>query len=211
MSGVSYQVEGGIAILTLENPPVNALSLPVRAGAHRRAAACATGRAEVRALVLTGARGTFSAGADIGEVCSGAALQPPLARDVQALIEASRKPVVAAIEGVALGGGCELALTCHWRSPRATVRVGPAGGQARTDSRRRRHRAAFTRLAGPEAALECAHLRRAASSRRARARARPLDELSDAVLPAALEFAARAAAQQRPLPLASERTERLRT
>ena len=204
--GVSYQVEDGVAILTLENPPVNALSLPVRAGL-----AAALLRAqqthEVRALVLAGARGTFSAGADIGEVASGAALQPPLARDVQALIEASRKPVVAAIEGVALGGGFELALTCHWRLAARDSRVGlpevklglipGAGGTVR-----------FTRLAGPEAALECLTSGALLTAERA-LELGLIDELSDAVLPAALEFAARAAAQQRPLPLASERTERI--
>jgi 3-hydroxyacyl-CoA dehydrogenase len=205
--GVNYQVQGGIAILTLENPPVNALSLPVRAGLIA-ALTRAQEANEVRAIVLNGAHGTFSAGADINEVASGAALQPPLARDVQALIEASRKPVVAAIEGVALGGGLELALTCHWRLAARDSRVGlpevklglipGAGGTLR-----------FTRLAGPEAALECL----TSGALLAAARALELgilDELSDAVLPAALEFAARAAAQQRALPLASERTERLR-
>jgi 3-hydroxyacyl-CoA dehydrogenase len=206
VSGVSYRVEGGIAILTLENPPVNALSLPVRAGL-----AAALQRAQqahaVRALVLTGARGTFSAGADIAEVASGAALQPPLARDVQALIEASRKPVVAAIEGVALGGGLELALTCHWRLAARDSRVGlpevklglipGAGGTVR-----------FTRLAGPEAALECLTSGTLLAARRA-LELGLIDELSDAVLPAALQWAARAAAEPHPLPLASERTERI--
>src|SRR4029077_18987438 len=88
--GVSYQVQGGIAILTLENPPVNALSLPVRAGLTA-ALTRAQEANEVCAIVLTGSHDTFSAAADINEVASGAALQPPLARDVQALIEASRK------------------------------------------------------------------------------------------------------------------------
>ncbi len=111
--------------MILENPPVNALSLPVRAGLTAALGACADSADEVRALVLAGAHGASRAGADIGEVVSGAALEPPLARDVQDLIEASHKPIVAAIEGVALGGGLELALACHWRHRRARP---PASG-----------------------------------------------------------------------------------
>ncbi len=149
---VDYRQAGDIAILTIDNPPVNALSLAVREGlmqALERAAAADA----VRALVIAGARGSFAAGADLKEVASGVVLTAPITRDVQARIESLHKPVVAAISGVALGGGFELALSCHWRVAARDARVGlpevkiglipGAGGTQR-----------FTRLAGPQAALE---------------------------------------------------------
>jgi len=204
---VDYRLEGEVAVLTIANPPVNALSLAVREGLLQ-----GLQRAErepgVKAVVVTGADGTFAAGADINEVASGLVLKPPITREVQAQMEAASKPIVAAIEGVALGGGFELALACHWRVAAGSAKVGlpevklglipGAGGTQR-----------FTRLAGPQAALEAitsgAHL--------PAARALELglvDALADPALAGALALARQAAAEQRPLRIASAVTERIR-
>src|SRR5262249_60271582 len=78
----------------------------------------------VTALVLSGAGGTFSSGADINEIASGAALTAPTLRDLQGQMEASRKPLVAAIDGIAFRGGFEIALPCHWRVAGAAAKGG---------------------------------------------------------------------------------------
>lgn len=101
-----------VAVLTMDHKPVNALSEGVRTGLAERVKDALTD-AEVKAVVVTGANGAFCAGADISEFASGMA-GPPLPV-VIARMEASDKPVVAAIDGVSLGGGCEVALGCHWR------------------------------------------------------------------------------------------------
>ena len=105
-------IDGEVAVLTLDSPPVNALSATVRDGlAHGIAAAAAD--PQVKAIVLICAGRTFIAGADIsefGKPPAGASLY-----DVQAAMENCPKPIVAAIHGTALGGGLEVALTCHYR------------------------------------------------------------------------------------------------
>ncbi len=105
-------VEDGIAVLSLNHPPVNALSQVVRQGlldGVRHAA----GLPEVNAMVLVCEGRTFLAGADITEF--GKPPQPPSLREVQDAIESAPWPVVAAIHGTALGGGLEVALCCHYR------------------------------------------------------------------------------------------------
>ena len=109
---VDYAVDAGVAVITVDSPPVNALSAPVRAGVYR-GVETATADAAVRAIVLICAGRTFFAGADITEF--GKPPVPPLLQDLQALIEGTPKPVVAAIHGTALGGGLELALVAHYR------------------------------------------------------------------------------------------------
>eukprot|EP00931_Biecheleriopsis_adriatica_P005077 TRINITY_DN10663_c0_g1_i1.p1 TRINITY_DN10663_c0_g1~~TRINITY_DN10663_c0_g1_i1.p1 ORF type:complete len:685 (+),score=165.52 TRINITY_DN10663_c0_g1_i1:162-2216(+) len=96
----------------MDNAPVNALSAGVRTGLDERLKE-ALGDAEVKAIVVTGAHKAFCAGADISEFASG--MEGPPLPVVIAAMEASEKPVVAAIDGVSLGGGCEVALGCHWR------------------------------------------------------------------------------------------------
>eukprot|EP00933_Yihiella_yeosuensis_P083293 TRINITY_DN9748_c1_g2_i1.p1 TRINITY_DN9748_c1_g2~~TRINITY_DN9748_c1_g2_i1.p1 ORF type:complete len:728 (-),score=193.93 TRINITY_DN9748_c1_g2_i1:222-2282(-) len=96
----------------MDNAPVNALSSGVRAGLEERMKEALADDA-VKAIVITGAYKAFCAGADISEFSTGMD-GPPLPL-VIANIEASSKPVVAAIDGVSLGGGCEVALGCHWR------------------------------------------------------------------------------------------------
>jgi 3-hydroxyacyl-CoA dehydrogenase len=204
---VNYRVAENIAVLSLANPPVNALSLPLRAALTDALQRALTDSA-VSAVVLQGAGGSFCAGADLREVISGRVLQAPSTRDLEAQIEAAGKPVIAAIAGAALGGGFELALACHWRIAARSARVGlpqvklglipGAGGTVR-----------FTRLAGPQAALEA--LTAGAPIPAARAlELGLLDELADEVLPAALAFAARVLRERRALPRASALSARMR-
>jgi len=206
VSAVNYTVEDGVALLEIANPPVNALSLAVReglmAGLER---ACAD--AAVVAVVISGANGTFPAGADINEIGSGLALKAPMIRDVQAAMESAAKPLVAALEGTALGGGFELALTCHWRVAARAAKVGlpevklglipGAGGTQR-----------FTRLAGPEAALEAITSGAQIPAERALGLGL-IDELADDPVAAAARLGRRAASERRPLRLASEAGERI--
>ncbi|PWA31191.1 hypothetical protein CCH79_00002860 [Gambusia affinis] len=115
------RVSGSVGMITLQNPPVNALSAAVRQGIvdtmHR-----ALSEPEVKSVVICGQNGKFCGGADIREF--GATMAgPPLVPMVH-LIEAASKPVVAAIEGIALGGGLELALSCHYRIAHSKARLG---------------------------------------------------------------------------------------
>ena len=118
----TYEVRGGIAVITLMNPPVNGLSL-----ATRTAVAAGIDQAEadksVKAVVMTGAGKAFSAGADIREFGTPQALAEPNLNSLVRLVEGCRKPVVAAIHSVAMGGGLELALACHYRvaAPGASI------------------------------------------------------------------------------------------
>ena len=109
-----YQVHGDVAVITLNNPPVNGLGLATRRGIVEgldRAQADAA----VKAIVITGAGGAFSGGADIKEFGTDKSLQEPNLHSVIGAIEHCEKPVVAAIHTVCMGGGLELALGCHYR------------------------------------------------------------------------------------------------
>ncbi len=109
---VSLAREDGIAIITIDNPPVNATSHSVRQGLAE-AITQITQDTSLRGVILACAGKTFVAGADIREF--GKPPVPPSLRDVIAALEALTIPVVAAIHGTALGGGFELALACHYR------------------------------------------------------------------------------------------------
>jgi 3-hydroxyacyl-CoA dehydrogenase len=193
---VDYAVDAGVAVITVDSPPVNALSAPVRAGVYRGVEMAGTDAA-VSAIVLICAGRTFFAGADINEF--GKPPVPPLLQELQALIERSPKPVVAAIHGAALGGGLELALVAHYRIALPAAKCGlpevdiglipGAGGSQR-----------LPRVVGVEAALDMITSGRHVPAPRAQAMG-----LLDALAPegdlraAAVAFARRVVAEGRAL------------
>ncbi|WP_349607713.1 3-hydroxyacyl-CoA dehydrogenase NAD-binding domain-containing protein [Cupriavidus sp. DF5525] len=146
---VTYAVEDGVALIAVNNPPVNALAAGVREGIMEGVAR-ANADAGIEAIVLLGEGKNFIAGADIRRFGNA---RPVSTRTSSAAIEASEKPVVAAMHGYALGGGLEHALACHYRVASPDARLGlpeinlgiiPAGGGTQR----------LTRIAGPGAALE---------------------------------------------------------
>jgi 3-hydroxyacyl-CoA dehydrogenase len=118
---VDLDRRGRIAVLTVNNPPVNALSHGVRQGL-RDGFRAATTDAGVGAIVLVCAGRTFIAGADISEF--GKPPREPGLAEIQGLMDGSTKPIVAAVHGTALGGGCEVAMTCHYRIAVKSARFG---------------------------------------------------------------------------------------
>ena len=120
--GTRYELQGTVAVVTLDDPPVNCLGFDVRKGiveGIERARADAS----VEAIVLIGAGNTFSAGADIREFNTPKATAEPALRTVIRIVEESSKPVTAAIGGICVGGGLELALGCHFRVVRHDATV----------------------------------------------------------------------------------------
>ncbi|MCR5858569.1 3-hydroxyacyl-CoA dehydrogenase NAD-binding domain-containing protein [Mesorhizobium sp. J428] len=147
---VTVTRDGNVAIVTIDNPPVNAMSFHVREPLHRVLLELRDD-ASVDAMVLACAGRTFVAGADISEF--GKPIQDPFLPEIIDRIETFQKPTVAAIHGTALGGGLELAMGCHFRVADAAAKVGlpevklgilpGAGGTQR-----------LPRLAGPSKALK---------------------------------------------------------
>lgn len=148
MSIVSYEVINNIGVICLNHPPVNALSHALRVGIQNAVANAQED--ESKALIIICEGRTFIAGADITEF--GQPPKAPSLPDILVTIENSKKPIVAAIHGTALGGGLEVALACHYRCAVSSANVGlpevklgllpGAGGTQRVP-----------RLAGVEAAL----------------------------------------------------------
>ena len=201
MSVISCRKQDGVLIITSDNPPVNALSAPVRRGLVD-AIAEAGQDDTIKAVVIRCEGQTFFAGADIAEF-SQPPIEPLLPAVVEA-IEACPKPVVAAVHGTALGGGCELAISCHYRiaAPSALfgfpeVKLGLLPGAGGTQR--------LPRLIGVEAALEMTTKGENISARRAR-EIGLVDRLSGESTLAEDGFAfAREVANIRPIPHASER------
>ena len=109
-----YAVHGDVAVITLNNPPVNGLGLATRQ-AFMQGLDKAMADDAVKAVVVTGAGKAFSGGADIKEFGSPKAIQDPNLLSLILALENSPKPAVAAVHTVAMGGGLELALGCHYR------------------------------------------------------------------------------------------------
>lgn len=149
MTIVSYQLEGDIGVIRLNNPPVNALSQALRLGIQDTVAQAQNDASLALVLICEGR--TFIAGADISEF--GKQSVYPSLPELLDFVEASKKPIIAAIHGTALGGGLETALACHYRCALSTAQVGlpevklgllpGAGGTQRVP-----------RLAGVKAALD---------------------------------------------------------
>jgi 3-hydroxyacyl-CoA dehydrogenase len=114
MSATRYDLHGDVAVITLDNPPVNGLGCALRLGISE-----GLERAQhddgVRAIVLIGSAHGFSGGADVKEFGTPLASADPNLRALVSALEASGKPVIAAVGGIAMGGGLELALGCHYR------------------------------------------------------------------------------------------------
>ncbi len=193
-----YQVQDGVAVITLDNPPVNGLGYSTRLGIVEGLTR-ALDDAGVKAVVITGAGKAFSGGADIREFNTPKATQEPTLHSVIRAIEASSKPVVAAIHSVAMGGGLELALGCNYRVaakgaqialPEVKLGLLPgAGGTQR-----------LPRLIGLEAALNMIVSGNPVPSEKF-AGTRLFDEIVDGdVLPAAVAFARNVAAAPGPYP-----------
>ncbi|PLP97035.1 3-hydroxyacyl-CoA dehydrogenase NAD-binding domain-containing protein [Cupriavidus pauculus] len=193
-----YQVQDGVAVITLDNPPVNGLGHSTRLGIVEGLTRALDDTA-VKAVVITGAGKAFSGGADIREFNTPKATQEPTLHSVIRALEASTKPVVAAIHSVAMGGGLELALGCNYRVaakgaqialPEVKLGLLPgAGGTQR-----------LPRLIGLEHALNMIVSGTAIPSEKF-AGSKLFDELVDGdVLPAAVKFAQNVAAAPGPYP-----------
>ena len=122
MSSTRYERQGRIAVITLDNPPVNGISAALRSSllGHLDQALA---DAAVQAVVVTGSERAFSGGADVREFGSPLALREPRLPVVIAALESSPKPVVAAVAGVCMGGGLELALGAHYRVLQADAQL----------------------------------------------------------------------------------------
>ena len=204
-ASVDLRRDGEIAVVTVDNPPVNALKHEVRAGL---AEALRQNHEDVavKAVVIACAGRTFFAGADITEF--GRPPQSPGLGEVIAAIEAMPKAVVAALHGTALGGGFEVALACHFRVAVPGARVGlpevklgllpGAGGTQR-----------LPRLIGPEKALKMIVTGDPIEAREALADG-IVDEIVEGELTAgAIAFARRVVAEKRPLRLVRDREDKL--
>lgn len=191
--------DGAVLLVTIDNPPVNALSHAVRKGLLAAVALLETD-ASLRAMVVASTGRTYIGGADIREF-SGPRLDPLLNR-VCATIDSCDKPIVAAIHGAALGGGFEVALAAHARvaAPRVEVAfpevllglLPGAGGTQRAP-----------RLCGADVALDLMLTGKPLSAHAAMA-AHLIDVVDDEPVPTALKLARALASQEAPLPRARD-------
>jgi 3-hydroxyacyl-CoA dehydrogenase len=121
--GAKYRVEGDVAIVTLDNPPVNGMNLETR-NAMVSAIDAGLAASDVRAIVIAGAGAAFSGGADIREFGTAKMIAAPNLHDLIELVEQADKPVIAAIHSVCIGGGLELSLACHYRIAAPGTQIG---------------------------------------------------------------------------------------
>ena len=197
MAFADYTSRGAVAVIALKNPPVNALSVGLRtaiADGLERAA----NDTSIGAVVIAGSATAFCGGADVGEFGLPAMSASPSLIELLSLIETSRKPVVAAISGLALGGGLELCMACHYRVAAGAAPLGMpevklgllpgAGGTQR-----------LPRLVGAERALDMIVSGKPVPARDL-AQTGLLDSTADGdALPAAIALAERIIAEKWPL------------
>jgi 3-hydroxyacyl-CoA dehydrogenase len=202
---VSLRRDGNVGVVTVDNPPVNAISNAVRAGLVGKLAE-AKAEAGVAAVVLACAGRTFLAGADISEF--GKPPQSPSTADVILAIEQMGKPVIAALHGTPLGGGLEIALGCHVRLAAPGTRLGTpeiklgimpgAGGTQR-----------LPRLVGIDKAMAMILTGDPITAQDAASHGLVDEIVAGDVTEAAIAFAKNLVAERRPLALARDRTEKL--
>lgn len=191
---VAYEVRGQVALIVIDNPPVNALSHGVRAGMVEGLARAEADDDSAAVLLVCKGR-TFIAGADITEF--GKPMKEPGLNEAIEAIEQATKPVVAAIHGAALGGGLETAMACHYRVGVSSARFGQpevklgllpgAGGTQR-----------LPRLVGYEKALEMCAVGNPIGAREALENGL-IDEIVDDVFEGGVAFAEKLIAEDRPL------------
>jgi 3-hydroxyacyl-CoA dehydrogenase len=202
MTTDNYSLHGGVAILTLNNPPVNAMGHAVRQelAAHLDAA---WRDPAVKAIVIIGAGKLFCGGADVKAFNTPASRAEPSSRTIVKSIEASQKPVIAAIHGSALGLGLEFAMGCHYRIAQRGAKLGlpevklgllPGGGGTQR----------LPRLAGVEAAVRMITQGEPVTADEALAMGLVDEVAAGELLPAALAFAERVA-QRSDHPVAAQR------
>ena len=191
-----YEMHARVAVITLDNPPVNGLGY-----ATRRALVDGVDRANADpgcdAVVITGAGKVFSGGADIREFNTPKSSAEPTLRSVIAALEASGKPIVAAINGVCMGGGLELAMGCHYRVAHAAaslalpeVKLGLLPGAGGTQR--------LPRAVGVETALQMIVTGEPVAAAKLRGTALLDDVVDDDVVAAALALARNVVADARP-------------
>src|ERR1700735_1841562 len=199
-------VEGEVPLVTINSPPVNALSQAVREGLKRGVEA-AVGNGAVKAIMIICDGRTFIAGADISEF--GKPPAPPSLHDALSAMENASKPVIAAIHGTALGGGFEVALTAHYRIAVPSAKCGlpeiklgiiPGAGATRR----------LPRLIGAEKALDVILSGTPFSAREAKEWG-VVDELAEEgkLRESALRYAKRLVAEKAPLKKVRDRSDKL--
>jgi 3-hydroxyacyl-CoA dehydrogenase len=197
MNQTQYELNGAVAVITLDNPPVNGLGHELRTGI---VAGIDQAQADpkVKAIVLIGRGKGFSGGADIREFNTPKAAAQPTLRTVIHTIEDSSKPVIAAIGGICMGGGLELALGCHYRvaTPAAQiaqpeVKLGLLPGAGGTQR--------LPRAIGVEAALNMIVSGNAIASEQFKGTALFDEIIEGDLLEGALAFAEKVVAQDLPL------------
>jgi 3-hydroxyacyl-CoA dehydrogenase len=205
-SVTDLSTDGDVSVITLNSPPVNALSQGVREGLDQ-ALRTAFADANTKAVVVVCDGRTFVAGADIREF--GKPRKPPGLKDFQQLFDGAPKPVVAAIHGTALGGGLELAMMCHYRVAVPSARVGlpevnigilPGGGGTQ----------ALPRVVGVEKALEMMTSGRHVSAKEAQASG-ILDEIvaEGNLKQTAIAYAKKLIAEKKPIKRVRDLTDKI--
>jgi 3-hydroxyacyl-CoA dehydrogenase len=203
---IDLKADGSIAVISVNSPPVNALSQNVREGLQE-AVTKALADPKVEAIVVRCDGRTFIAGADIREF--GRPRKPPGLKDFQALMDGAKKPIVAAVHGTALGGGLEFAMMCHYRIavpsarcglPEVNIGILPGGGGTQ----------ALPRIVGAEKALEMMTTGRHVPAKEAHALG-IFDELAEEgkLDEAALAYAKKLVAEKKPIKRVRDLTDKI--